>query len=105
MNKKRRVPRILILLWIGLLIGISWSTSKMLYLKYYGKKASGIVQSVYLVGSKGRMNCNYTFYLSGQSIKGDVMFNLLERGDSIIVLYAPNYPKINVPEKFIEEYY
>lgn len=104
-KKKRSVPQVLVFLWIGISIAITWSTSKMLYLKYYGKEASGIVQSVYIVGSKGKMTCNYTFYVNGASLKGDVMFNLLKRGDSITVLYSTSYPEINVPKKFIEEYY
>lgn len=54
---------------LGLAIGIlvllmiSWSTIKMLHLKYYGERVNGVVQSVYKVGSKGHYNCEYSFNL------------------------------------------
>ena len=105
MQKKKNLIPITVLV-IGSFLMITWIQSKMYFLKHYGTRTNGIVQAVYKVGSKGQSNCEYTFYIKGEPPKrGSVLFDLLEVGDSIIVLYSPSYPSINVPEKVIEENY
>ena len=97
MSKQSRKETSKVGLAIGVLvlILISWSTMKMLHLKYYGKIKEGTVQSVYKVGSKGRYNCEYSFYLDDKLYQGDAIHKGFKIGDSVVVLYSPFYPSIN----------
>jgi len=97
---------------IGLAMGILVlflfikTTTKMLYLKYYGEPIKGVVQSVYKIGSKGRYNCEYTFQLENKFYEGEETYKGFQVGDSVIILYYSLNPEINtLQQKIFDGWY
>jgi hypothetical protein len=96
---------------IGALVGmlvlvlVLWGTVKMLYLKHYGERTVGVVESVYKAGSKGHYRCKYSFEIGGDVFHGKALYSVFEVGDSIKILYSSYNANISAPEKMVLEYY
>ena len=93
------------IVWGAMLLFILWGGFSMLYLKYYGSETKGIILSKYIVGTKGRTECVYTYTVSNKIYEAEVQYDNLEVGDTIIVLYTPFYPQISTLKKMVLEYY
>ncbi len=95
------LPFYLLISWF--LYGAFSRTIENYRLSNKGVFVKAVITEVKKVGSKGTIRCFYYYTVSGIKYSGFDDTEILNSGDTILVLYLPANPEVNRSKRFIEE--
>lgn len=103
LSRRFNVTDIVVIMVLGyILYVIIDKTFDNFYLNRNGIETNAIITDVRKVGSKGKIKCWYFFSVNDSAYSGSVYDDNYNVGDTIIVIYKSNDPKINRDKKFLE---